>query len=152
MKNGRITATLPEGYGNVGMILSNTKRTITPEIRGSKIKFKVELQGEGSLNENNTPLDVGQPKNLELVTKAMEKSVETQVRKFLSKIQKQYKVDIVGFGQEIYRKEPKQWKTLKDQWDKKFPEAEVSIEVKISIRGSGMAGAPLHLKEKEIKK
>ena len=152
VKNGRITATLPEGYGNVGMILTNTKRTITPEIHGSKIKFKVELQGEGSLNENNTPLDVGQPKNLELVTKAMEKSVETQVRKFLSKIQKQYKVDIVGFGQEIYRKEPKQWKTLKDQWDKKFPEAEVSIAVKISIRGSGMAGAPLHLKEKEIKK
>ena len=97
------TADFPEGNGNVGMILTNTKRTITPEIRGNKIKFNIQLQGEGSLNENNTPLDVGQPKNLELVQKALEKSVEKQVRKFLSKIQKQYKVDIVGFGQEIYR-------------------------------------------------
>ncbi|MBD0382396.1 Ger(x)C family spore germination protein [Paenibacillus sedimenti] len=150
MKNGRVIAHLPGG--KVGMVLTKTNRKIIPEINGGKVKFNIQLEGEGSVNDNDSPLDISQPKNLELVQKAMEKSVETQVRDFLSKVQKQYKVDVVGFGQEIYRNEPKQWKVLKEQWDKKFPEAEISIAVKISIRGSGMAGAPLHMKEKEIKK
>jgi spore germination protein KC len=80
----------------------------------------------------------------------MEKSVEKQVLDTLSTVQKRYKVDSVGFGQEIYRDKPKQWKALKEQWDQKFPEVDVSVEVKLNIIGSGMAGAPLHLKKKEI--
>ncbi|MCZ8511546.1 Ger(x)C family spore germination protein [Paenibacillus filicis] len=151
MKLGRVTAHLPEGNGNVGMVLTSTKRRITPVIRGNKVKINVQLQGEGSLYENNTSLDVGQLKNLELVQHALEKSVEKQVQDFLSKIQKQYKVDIVGFGQEIYRNQPKQWKALKDQWDTKFPEADISIAVKLSVHGTGMAGPPILLNEKEIK-
>ncbi|MFC5648017.1 Ger(x)C family spore germination protein [Paenibacillus solisilvae] len=151
MKLGRVTANLPEGNGNVGMVLTSTKRRITPVIRGNKVKIIVQLQGEGSLYENNTLLDVGQQKNLELVQHALEKSVEKQVQDFLSKIQKQYKVDIVGFGQEIYRNQPKQWKALKEQWDTKFPEADISIAVKLNVRGSGMAGPPLQWNEKEIK-
>ncbi|MFD0694629.1 Ger(x)C family spore germination protein [Paenibacillus sp. GCM10027628] len=152
MKNGRVIANLPGGYGKVGMLLTKADRKIIPEIQGNKIKFIVQLEGEGSINDNDTPLDVSKPQNLDLIQKAMEKSVETQVRNFLVKIQKHYKIDAVGFGQEIYRNEPKQWKALKEQWDKKFPEADLSVAVKLSIRGSGMAGAPLHLKEKEIKK
>lgn len=150
MMSGRVNAKLREGDGTVGMILDKANRKITPEISGDKIKFKILLQGEGIIWENNTPLDIGLPKNLKLVEKAMEKSVEKQVLDTLSKVQKQYKVDSVGFGQEIYRNKPKQWKALKEQWDHKFPEVDVSVAVKLKIIGSGMAGAPLQLKEKEI--
>ncbi|TFE22705.1 Ger(x)C family spore germination protein [Cohnella luojiensis] len=150
MKSGRINAKLREGDGTVGMILDNANRKITPEISGDKIKFKIQLEGEGTIWENNTPLDIGLPKNLRLVEKAMEKSVEKQVLDTLSKVQKRYKVDSVGFGQEIYRNKPKQWKVLKKQWDHKFQEVDVSITVKLNVIGSGMAGAPLQLKEKEI--
>lgn len=152
LKYGRINANLPEGDGNVGMVLSHAKRRITTEISGDKIKVKIRLQAEGSLEENNSPLDINLPKNLKLAQKALEKSVENQVRDMLSKIQKRYKIDSVGFGQEIYRSKPKQWKALKEQWGNKFPEVDASIEVKLTISGTGMAGPPLQLKEKEIKK
>ena len=56
----------------------------------------------------------------------------------------------MGFGREIYRNKPKQWKMLKGQWDSKFQDIDVSIEVKINILGSGMAGPPLYLEKKEI--
>ena len=137
MKSGRITANLPQGNGNVGMILTSAKSKITPQIRGDKVNIHVQLQGKGRLFENNSPLDVGQPKNIELVQKALEKSVEKQVRALLFKVQKIHKVDIVGFGQEIYRSEPKQWKKLKEQWDEKFPEVDVSIEVKAYCKWNG---------------
>jgi spore germination protein KC len=147
-----INAKLPEDHGTVGMNLINANRKITSEISGDKIKFKIQLQGEGSLWENNSPLDVSLPENLRLVRKAFEKSVEKQVLDAVSKVQKLYKVDSVGFGQEIYRNKPKQWKALEEQWDHKFPDVDVSVEVKLNVRGTGMSGAPLQLNEKEIKK
>ncbi|BFT72951.1 Ger(x)C family spore germination protein [Paenibacillus sp. P36] len=152
MKHGSLNANIPDSGGTVGMILSKTDRKITPEISGGKIKFNIQLQGEGNIWENNTNLDIRIPENLKIVEEALEKAVEEQIHDTLSKIQKQYKVDSVGFGREIYRDEPKQWKTLKNQWDNKFPEVAVSFEVKINILGSGMAGPPLHLKRQEIVK
>lgn len=151
MKTGRITATLPGGNGNVGMVLTDSKRKITTDVQGSKIKIHILLQGNGSVYENNTKLDIGQSKNLKLVQAALEKSVETEVRDLLIKAQKKYKVDVVGFGQTIYRDQPGQWKLLKEKWDTQFPEVDVAIDVKLSIRGTGMAGPPLLLEEKEIK-
>lgn len=150
MKNGRISVKLTEGDGTVGMALDKANRKITSEISGDKIKFKIQLEGEGAIWENNTPLDISLPENLRFIQKALEKTVEKQVMDTLSKVQKRYKVDSVGFGQEIYRNKPKQWKALKEQWDHKFPEVDVSVAVKLNIIGSGMAGPPLHLKEKEI--
>lgn len=150
MKVGRISATLPEGKGNVGMLITGTKRTITPVIKGSKVAFHIRLQGNGTLLENNTNLDVGQLKTLKRVQQALESTVEEEVREVLAKVQKKFKVDVVGFGQTIYREQPKQWKMVKEQWDKQFPDAVFSITVELSIESSGMVGPPLLLKEKEI--
>lgn len=152
MEIGRITAVLPGDNGNVGMVLTDSKRRITADVRGGKIKVHILLEGNGNLYENNTKLDIGQTENLEHVQTALEKSVETEVRDLLKKAQKKYKVDAIGIGQTIYRDQPGQWKRLKEKWDKQFPEAEIALTVKLSIKGTGMAGPPLLLEEKEIKK
>ena len=117
--------------------------------RGQNQNQAAGLQGQGSFVENNTRLDIGRPNNLELVEKALEKSVEREVREVVTKLQKQYKVDNVGFGQAIYRSKPKQWKALKSQWDSRFPDVDVAIAVKIDLDGAGMAGPPLQLNPKE---
>ncbi|OCT13901.1 hypothetical protein A8709_18540 [Paenibacillus pectinilyticus] len=150
MKQGRINADLPEGDGNIGMLLNDANRRISTEINGSQIKMVIQLYGEGSLSENNSPLDISLPKNLELVQHLFEDSVEQQVRDVLSKVQKRFKVDSMGFGREIYRNHPKVWKVVKDHWEEKFPEVDVSVDVKLMV-GTGMAGPPLQLKVQEIK-
>lgn len=150
MKYGSLNASLPNNGGMVGFILAKTDRIITPQISGDEINFKIVIHAEGNIWENNTDLDIRIPENLKLVQTALEKSVETQVKDTITKVQKQYKVDSMGFGREIYRNKPKQWKMLKGQWDSKFQDIDVSIEVKINILGSGMAGPPLYLEKKEI--
>ncbi|CAN7653552.1 Ger(x)C family spore germination protein [Paenibacillus sp. LjRoot56] len=152
MEYGSLNASLPETDGTVGMILAKANRKITPQIIGDQVTFKIQLQGEGNIWENTTNLDIRKPENIKLVQKALETSVEKQVKDTLTKVQSQYKVDSVGFGREIYRNKPKQWKALKAGWNDRFPEVDVSLEVSINILGSGMAGPPLHLERKEIKK
>ncbi|SFS63063.1 Ger(x)C family spore germination protein [Paenibacillus sp. BC26] len=152
MKNGRVTTYLPQYGGSVGVIVDHAKRRITSQVDGDKITVSIQVEGQASLVENNTHLDVSRPNNLLIVQKAMEKSIELQIRKALAKVQKNYQVDSIGIGQSVYRNNPKAWKLLKGQWDRKYPEVEVSIAADLRINGAGMAGAPLQLKEKEIVK
>lgn len=150
MKNVRISATLPDGIGNVGIIMNRANRRISTTVKGDKVQVKFQLEGVGSLIENNTRLDISRPNNLKLVRKAFEQSVEKQVLQVVEKLQKQYKADSLGIGQTIYRDHPKQWKKLKKDWETIYPEVAVTVSVHLSIKGAGMSGPPLQFNEKEI--
>lgn len=151
MEDGRINAALPDGQGNVGMLITHARRKITADTRGERIRFKVLLQGKGTLIENNTDLDISRPKYIALAEQALEKSAEKQVSDAMLKLQKQFDADAVGFGQILRRNKPKQWKSIQSQWERKFAEADIEVVVKLSIAGAGMAGPPLQWNKKEIR-
>lgn len=147
LKVGHITAKLPKGNGEVGMIINHVDRKIITQIQHNSVQFKIQLEGQGSLLENNSALDINEPKDLILIKKALEDAAKKQVQDFIFRIQKEYKVDSVGFGQEINKNNPDQWSRLKDQWDMRFPEAEISIDVNLRIHGGGMIHSTFELRE-----
>lgn len=152
LKFSRVTATLPEGKGNAGIFLNQIKRKMILRVNGDQVKIRLLLQGDGSIVENNTSLDLRVLTNLEYIKRELENAVENQVRSMLTKVQKQYRVDCLGFGREVFRSHPMKWRTMEGQWDKTFSDADVSIDVKLKIRGTGMTGPSLQLTEKEIRK
>lgn len=147
-----IVAVLPEGMGNVGLIVTGSKIKIEVVSEGDPFKFHVQIKAKGDLYENNTPLDVTQTKNIEMINKALEQQVKKNMESFLNKIQTDYKTDIVGFGQQLERKNPKRWRAVKDEWDRYFAQSDVSVSVKLTINNTGIVGPSLHWKEKEIVK
>ncbi|MFD0671097.1 Ger(x)C family spore germination protein [Cohnella sp. GCM10027633] len=153
LKFSRVTATLPEDKGNAGMFLNQVKRKMNIQLNeDDQVKIHLVLRGDGSIVENNTSLDLRDQANLEFIKRELEISVENQVRSMLTKVQKQYGIDCLGFGREIFRSHPNKWRTMEGQWDKTFSDVDVSIDVKLKIRGTGMAGPSLQLTEKEIRK
>ncbi|WP_274649466.1 Ger(x)C family spore germination protein [Paenibacillus humicola] len=151
-KQGRIVAALPKGYGSIGMVLVTASSKITSEVNGDKVKFHIRLRGNGDLLENNSPLDITRMPNLKMAEKALEDTVAKQAKECLYKIQKEYKSDVAGFGGVLFRNHPRKWKQIQKKWDKLFPEAEISVSVKLNLRETGVSGPPLQLKEKEIVK
>ncbi|MFF2015288.1 Ger(x)C family spore germination protein [Paenibacillus sp. NPDC058177] len=152
LKSSRITASLPEYNGEVGVRLIHTTRKIILQAVDDTVKFKVHLEGQGNLFENNTGLNINEPKDLKLIKTAIEDTIKKQVQDFLFKIQKKYKVDSVGFGREIYKNNPKEWTLLKEQWDLKFPEIDISLDVRLTINGAGMVNSSLEVRDKETDK
>ncbi|CAM3396835.1 Ger(x)C family spore germination protein [Paenibacillus lupini] len=152
MKDGRINAELVDGKGNVGMVVTHANRMIKTDLQGDRIQFKIILHGKGTLIENNTDLDVSLPKNLTLVQDALEKSAEKQIHVAVNKLQKQFKADAIGLGRELYRDKPNDWKLIRNEWDQNFAEADVTVDVTLTIGGFGMVGPPLQLNEEGIKK
>ncbi|MCU6791853.1 Ger(x)C family spore germination protein [Paenibacillus sp. WQ 127069] len=151
LKVGYITANLPKENGAVGMVLTHADRKIITQTQHDSVQFRIQLEGQGILDENTTALDINEPKDLKLIKKALEDEAKKQVQNFIFKIQKKYKVDSVGFGQEIYKNYPDKWDIWKNQWDMRFPESEISIEVNLTIKGAGMVHSSFESRGKEVK-
>lgn len=149
-RTDNIVADLPEGRGNVGFIVTGSKIKIKSETKGDRLKFHVDIKGMGNLLENNSRLDVSNTEHFELVKTALEHQVEQNMKAFLRKIQKGYHADIVGFGQQLQRKDPGTWRKVEKQWDKYFAAADISVSVNLTINNTGVVGPSLQWKEKEI--
>ncbi|MDD9268332.1 Ger(x)C family spore germination protein [Paenibacillus sp. GCM10023248] len=149
LRFSRITANLPKGSGEVGMILNHARSKISMQTVNDAVQFQIQLDGMGSLAENNSSLSINDPKDFEVIQQALEAEAKKIVQDFLYKIQKKYKVDCVGFGQEIYKNDPDRWTAMKDQWDTLFPGTEISVNVNLTIQGSGMVHSTFELHKKE---
>jgi spore germination protein KC len=138
---------------NASLALNKLSSKIEPHIsKNQQITFSVTLKGEGSLKENNSGLDVQYPTNLKRLEKEFEKISQKRVQQTVTKVQKEYGLDIFGLGEVIHRKNPNQWKLLKHDWDKNFSEATIIVKTDLRIKEIGMDGPSLLFKESEIKR
>ncbi|WP_270394003.1 Ger(x)C family spore germination protein [Bacillus paranthracis] len=147
-----VTASASKGNGSASLYMTKINRKIIPTIQGNTIKCDIVFSGEGTIQENNTNLDLTQPKNITLLEHVLEKQSEKQALQTIKKVQKQYGTDIFGFGEAIHRKYPSEWKGLKKNWSKQFRNVQVSVHTKLTIRRVGLTGPPLQLKKNEMKK
>ncbi|MEH7610280.1 Ger(x)C family spore germination protein [Gottfriedia acidiceleris] len=146
-----ITETV-QGNGNASLYMTKIASKIKPIIRGNTIKCDIVLSGEGTIQENNTNLDLTQPKNITLLEHVLEKKAEKQAQKTIKKVQKQYGTDIFGLGEAIHQNNPSKWKVLKKNWDKQFPKVQVNVHAHLTIKRIGLTGPSLQVKQNEIKK
>ncbi|WP_394238658.1 Ger(x)C family spore germination protein [Niallia oryzisoli] len=139
------------GKGNASLALTKIHGEIIPKMRNGQITFTVELSGEGGITENNNNLDIDKRDNIKLLKHAMEKQTKEEVLATITKVQKEFGLDIFGFGEAVHKRYPQQWKKVKKDWDTYFAEANISVDVDLKIRRIGMTGPSLLYKESEIK-
>ena len=122
--------------------IESMKSHIEPHVKGNSISFNVRIESEGRLSENwvvsGNPL-----KNqfLQKVQKNSEKKVEHLVKNTVEKMQKEYKVDVAGFGNQLRIKRPRVWMRVKANWDQTFSEVPINYEVKLMIKDYGASGS-----------
>lgn len=142
-----ITQYISQGNGTITLDVQKLKRQVKVNVDGERIRMKLMLSGKGIIRENNTNLYLLSPAIKESVAKEMNEKTQKEVRQAIVKVQKQYKTDIFGFGNEIGWKHPDQWKKLADHWEDTFSNLDVSIDVKLTIQGVGQVGSgPITMK------
>ncbi len=66
----------------------------------------------------------------EELEKAMAAKIEREIRDSLKKVQKEWRSDVFGFGENLSRHHPQVWRRLKDNWPQVYAGLEVNIVVK----------------------
>ncbi len=83
------------------------------------------------------------PEWLELMKgaeKSLAKVIEKECKLSIKK-ERELGLDFLGIGRHIEQKNPKYWKTIKDDWEGKIADFPLSLDVQVVIHHSGMSGS-----------
>jgi len=140
LAKGKAKVLIIDAQGEKGRALFNTisldtKREVKlKENGGVQVKYSVDAKlGIGEL-KGFADMDI-----LELMselTKMAENQIKEQITETFEKA-KSLQADIFGIGKEIYRRQPKKWEKIKDNWDNLFSDIELTVEAKVLISETG---------------
>jgi spore germination protein KC len=133
--------------GNASLTLKDFRRKIAASVGAdNRVRIHVTLGANALLLENNTQLNMKNSKDVKHLQRLFEKQTEKQILRTIRKLQKDFGVDIFGFGEAIHRSQPRTWNALKNDWDGHFSDADISVEVNLNIKQVGLSGPSLLFK------
>ncbi|GGJ99371.1 germination protein [Lentibacillus kapialis] len=127
-------------YISFKLLRSSTE--LIPTIKNGKWKMTITITSEDDVVENETKLDMMDPKIIDKLQKQLNKRIRKRIKMVLDDVQEGMEADVFGFADAFHRKYPKQWKKAEDKWDETFPEIEVAIKSDVKIRRPGRSGGP----------
>lgn len=146
-KSGNITfACSPESDGsektNVRLLTSTTK--LTPKLENGKLTMGINIKGTGILQETNCSLDLNKPANIAQLENGLRQELQKIIEASWKKT-KDMKVDVMGFGEAVHHKYPKEWKKMKKDWSSVLASATIELHIKSSIVHVGLSNKSFKL-------
>jgi spore germination protein KC len=124
-----------DGKLSIETIRSKTK--VKGQMEKGKPKIHISVNSEGNVGDVECKMDLTKTHNIKKLEEEYQNNIKDKIERSVKKAQKEYKSDIFGFGQVIYRADPKAWKRLEPIWDQEFENVEVSVSVTAKIRRLG---------------
>ena len=75
--------------------------------------IEITISGKGDIYNINNKIDIENYKEINKIEEAWSKSLKKDLSKVIKKIQNKWQADIFGFGNLIYKNDPKTWKKSK---------------------------------------
>lgn len=141
VKSGIITVKAPDNK-SIGLEILSANSKIKPEIRDGKLFIVVEVSEEANLGDSNSQMDLITPERIKELNRKQSDVIEEEIRSCLKITQKEYKVDLFGFGEAIHRTYPKDWELIKDKWEEIYPAIPVELVINTNINRYGMFTEP----------
>lgn len=127
-----------EGQSFNGVRIIHTYSNIEASYKGSTPTLKVKINADAELIGTHCAKDLTKIETYQEYEKDTEEFIKEGIVGTIQKVQKEYGVDIYGFGEALYRKNPKKFKQVKDYWNEEFSKAEIETDVSIHLRRSGI--------------
>ncbi|SFM08577.1 spore germination protein KC [Paenibacillus sp. 1_12] len=120
---------------------------IIPNVTENETTINVKIEIKGTVGELRCSR-LESKKEIERYEDRISEQVEQEILHAIG-IFKRQKLDIIGIGNQIYRKNSKLWKRLEPTWDKRFAQSRFHVEVDTEVLSTGMnVGTPFGTKEK----
>ena len=151
--NNKIESTIqviacPKG-GELSTEITKSTSKIKGTFKNSQPKITITIDITQNIGEVNCDINLTKDKTIHLIDKKTEEKIKEHTEKTLKIIQKDYKLDILAFGEALHRTDPKEWKKIQKEWSTIYPEVTVNIEVHVTTQGLGTIQNSLLYKSKE---
>ena len=135
-----IEANLERGVSSgTGCIISPDGVILTSLHVVNKAKnIEITISGVGDIYNINNKIDIQDYKEINKIEKAWSSSLKKDLTKVIKKVQSKWQADIFGFGNLIYKNNPKTWKKQEKNWNSKyFPNLNIKVKTDLKIDATG---------------
>lgn len=128
----------------------NIKTDVEIDTKGDDITIKLNIKGDAAIAEINCKVNLENPKEIKKLEEKFDDKVKDIIDKALYITQKEYKSDVFGFGNMIYRQDYKKWEKIKDNWDDEiFPNIDIKTNIDINLTKKGSLEQTIEVEEHE---
>lgn len=111
-------------------------------IQNNKLSIEITAYLDIKLTENHTKIDPGEINNLEIFQDAFNQMFQDQILSSINTAQK-YKSDVFGIGEYYNRQHPKDFKSIKNEWDDRyFANADINVTINTTLSLEGEIKEP----------
>lgn len=146
VKGGLINVKVEELPRDTAILeIFNSKTKLNPIYNENDISFDIDIYTEVNIGELNTEIDYISEPGRDILKKLTENKLKNEIEAVIDKMQKQFGLDIFGFGNVIRQRDPKLWKTIEKDWDSIFKDLDVNVNCDIHIINSGHFSKPIEV-------
>lgn len=137
-KNGLITFENAPKNDRITIEGLSSKAKITPGYKDGKVSFDIEVKVQGNVAERITEDVSFDELDIELLQQQLNEVIKKKLNKAIDNAQQKFEIDYFNFSKYFFRKYPKEFKSLKGDWNKVFSNADISVKVESTILHSAL--------------
>jgi spore germination protein KC len=139
VRSGIININEPEtADAYVSLEIVGSRGSFKPQLTKDGIKILVQVEVHVNIGEMQQYIDIRKDPGLWVsIERRLTQVVKNEIMAAVTKAQL-FGADIFGFGAEINRRHPKEWRRLRENWEEEFKRLTVEVEVKARIKRVGL--------------
>jgi len=139
--SGGVVPTTYKGFP-ITYEIKKAKSKIEPYLKNGKISFKISVQTNGKLSEDQYPPENSYDEQyIKRFERIFERKIKERIQKAVHHMQKEVGVDPIFLNRQVRIKYPDFWDQHRNEWDTLFQEVDIAYDVKVSILNFGAEGA-----------
>ncbi|WP_165859363.1 Ger(x)C family spore germination protein [Desulfofundulus salinus] len=149
VRGGPVTFSLPGSRGEQKLAVEILRAgrggvKLEPFLASGQPGMRVEINTRVNITESeNLEIDLRNPQVISRLEKQLAGVIKQEVMACVTRLQEEYRADVLGFGEAVHRKYPRVWRQVEREWEDVFATMPVTVEVKVVIRRMGLINRPL---------
>ncbi len=125
---------------SVPYAIKSNKTKYDVKVENGKIKYIVNISTEGDISAFKlaTKEKALDDKTIKEVEKLVEDALKKQILETVTKLQKEFKTDVIRVGDYISKHKPDLWEQVKDDWDNVFSNIDMEVNIDVKTRRIGL--------------
>ncbi len=125
-----------QNSADISFDISENRTKVKPVFSDGRLSMDIETKTRLSLNEQSTSTAIMDEKERQLLEREAEQLIKTNIINVIQKVQRDFDIDVFGFGRIVNAELPSVWRTLGNDWKSVFKDLDINVKVKVEIRSS----------------
>lgn len=130
-----IVSTKCSKKNNIVTAISDIEIKKEIKFKNGKPLYNLNIDAQGDIQEVNCDINLYNEFEIDLITNEVKEKINKLIKKGFERSQK-YETDIFGYGNLLYKKNPKYYKKITN-WNKEFSNIKINTNIKLNLKTKG---------------